>query len=387
MRLYQILEIKHTATEQEIKKAYKKLSIKWHPDKNRDNVENATKKFQEINEAYKILQNTKIRKIYDQFGEEAAQKSLENELNGNSGNGFSNSNPFNQFFNNFGFNMGGMGGGMGGMGMGGRNAPQKCTPITHELKVTLKELYTGKKYKFQIKAQKQCTVCDGFGNKTKQNNICNICNGSGKIIRQTRFAGMIQAIQTVCQMCNGTGKIKADESNICDKCNGKEYLMENRVLDFTLIPGMEWSNKIVIQGKGNQLRDKINGDIILVLVEKQDKKLYNNLEFIRKDNQLHLTLDINLYQALTNYNYEFTHFNEKKCTINISEVITPDYVKVIKGWGMPHVNQNYLKQGTKLEDIHKNLIYDDLYIHFRIKFPNNVNDIDSSKLSEIKCLQ
>ena len=162
---YDTLEISKTASKEEIQKAYKKMALKWHPDRNPTNKEKAEEMFKKIGEAHEVLMDDNKRSIYDKFGEEG----LKNGAGGNpfEGSGF---NPFDLFSNMF-------AGGMPNMNMGGNRNEEK--PIIHEIKCTLKDTYVGAKRTEHIERLIFCNGCDATGFKDKQKHTCSTCNGKG----------------------------------------------------------------------------------------------------------------------------------------------------------------------------------------------------------------
>ena len=195
LKLYNRLGINQNATESDIKKAYRKLAIKYHPDKNKDNQEEASEKFKEISEAYQILSDPEKRKMYNQFG-----------MDGVNGSGMQ-FDPNDLFENLFG-GMGGMGGfpfgDMFGNASRGRSREQVAEPIMIKKKVSLEDIYLGKEIEVEYSQTSHCNDCNGSGSKTGRSSKCSVCNGTGiRNIVQQIGPGMMQQFQKQCDNCNG----------------------------------------------------------------------------------------------------------------------------------------------------------------------------------------
>eukprot|EP01114_Cavostelium_apophysatum_P012483 TRINITY_DN27_c1_g1_i2.p1 TRINITY_DN27_c1_g1~~TRINITY_DN27_c1_g1_i2.p1 ORF type:complete len:261 (+),score=53.63 TRINITY_DN27_c1_g1_i2:129-911(+) len=229
--LYERLEIPPTATVDEIKKAYKKLAIKHHPDKNQNNPE-AAEKFKEIGEAYEILSDEKKRQTYDKYGKEALKEG-----------GFHAHNAediFSQFFG---------GGGFGSFfGGGGRQGPKKGENIAHELQVTLEDLYKGKTSKLAVQRNIICSKCSGSGAKPGvEVGKCKSCEGRGVKIIIKQMGPMIQQMQSVCNDCGGKGET-VKEADKCTECKGKKVIKDKKN-----------SSGVHRQGHGPRSKDRFFG--------------------------------------------------------------------------------------------------------------------------------
>ncbi|KAL7267212.1 Type I HSP40 co-chaperone [Rhizina undulata] len=342
-RLYKVLEIDPNATEAEIKKAYRKLAMKYHPDKNAHNPE-AAEKFKEIGHAYEILSDTQKRTVYDQYGEEG--------LSGDAGmgGGMSAEDLFSQFF-------GGMGGGMGGMFGGGMQpqGPKKSRDIIHVHKVSLEDLYKGKVSKLALQKSVLCPKCEGRGGKEGAVKKCAGCNGAGMKTMMRQMGPMIQRFQTVCPDCNGEGEI-IKEKDRCKNCNGKKTITERKVLHVHVDKGMQDGQKITFNGEGDQGPDIIPGDVIFVIEQKPHPR------FQRKGDDLYYHAEIDLLTALAGGSIAVEHLDERWLTVQIKpgEVISPGMVKVVHGQGMPSFRHHD---------------YGNLYIQFDVRFPpDHFND-------------
>jgi DnaJ family protein A protein 1 len=209
-KYYDILGVSPTASEAELKKAYRKMALKYHPDKNPD----AGDKFKEISQAYEVLSDSKKRAIYDEGGEQAIKEGL-----GRGGGGFSSPmDIFNMFF-----------GGGAGPGMGGSQRSNKSKPIVHKLGVTLEELYNGKTRKLAVSRDLKCDDCGGKGGSNVLK--CDACRGTGvRVVMKQLGPGMIQQIQSPCSDCGAQGE-KIDPAKRCKTCSGKKTVRDKKILE------------------------------------------------------------------------------------------------------------------------------------------------------------
>ncbi|KAF8424627.1 hypothetical protein EV426DRAFT_532948 [Tirmania nivea] len=341
--LYHVLEVTPDASDAEIKKAYRKLAMKWHPDKNAHNPE-AADKFKEIGHAYEVLSDPQKRQVYDQYGEEG----LSGE--GGMGGGMSAEDLFSQFF-------GGMGGSMFGGGGMGQQGPKKSRDIVHVHKVSLEDIYKGKVSKLALQKNVICPKCDGRGGKEGAVKKCTGCNGARVKTMMRQMGPMIQRFQTVCPDCNGEGE-QVSNKDRCKHCSGKKVITERKVLHVHVDKGVKDGAKVVFQGEGDQGPDIIPGDVIFVIETKPHPR------FQRKDDDLFYHAEIDLLTALAGGHIAIEHLDGRWLSITIipGEVISPSQVKAVVGQGMPSYRHHD---------------YGNLYIQFDIKFPPNYfNDIE-----------
>lgn len=340
-KLYDILEVSPSDGEAEIKKAYRKLALKYHPDKN----PNAGDKFKEIAHAFDILSDSHKREIYDQYGEEG--------LSGEGmGNGVSPEDLFSQLFggNIFG----------GGGGRSRPSGPRRGKDIAHSLKVSLEELYKGKTSKLALQKQVLCSKCDGKGGKEGAVKSCSSCNGRGIKIQMRQIGPMVQQLQQTCHDCNGEGEIIKDKDR-CKGCNGKKVLQERKILEVHIDKGMQDGQKITFSGEGDQAPGIVPGDIVIVVEEKEHPK------FKRKGDDLFYEAKIDLLTALAGGQFAITHLDDRMLIVSIlpGEVIKPGCIKVISAEGMPAYKRPFDKGN--------------LYVKFEIEFPQ-ANWVDQSRL-------
>jgi len=350
VHLYDVLEIQPNASEVEIKKAYRKLAMKYHPDKNAHSPE-AADKFKEIGHAYEILSDTQKRQIYDQYGEEG--------LNGDAGmgGGMSAEDLFSQFFGG-----GGMGGMFGGGGMQ-TQGPKRSRDIVHVHKVSLEDLYKGKVSKLALQKSVLCSKCEGRGGKEGAVRKCGGCNGAGMKTMLRQMGPMIQRFQTVCPDCGGEGE-NIREKDRCKQCHGKKTITERKVLHVPVDKGMQDGQKITFNGEGDQGPDIIPGDVVFVIEQKKHDR------FERKGDDLYYKAEIDLLTALAGGSLVIEHLDDRYLQVSIlpGEVISPGTVKQIPGQGMPSYRHHDLGN---------------LYIQFDVKFPeDNFNTPEKLALLE-----
>ncbi|PRP84835.1 DnaJ subfamily A member 2 [Planoprotostelium fungivorum] len=334
-KLYEILGVPTTATPQEITKAYRKLAMKYHPDKNPDTAD----KFKEISFAYEILNDEEKRQTYDQYGEEGLR---------DGGGGMDQDDLFSHIFGG-GFPFGGARGGRGGPRPGQK---RKGKDRGFAFGVTLEDVYKGKQTKFSHTKQALCGGCNGKGtNKVGGSMKCTHCEGSGvqTSLRHLGF-GMVQQLQEKCRSCDGEGEVIRPKDR-CKTCAGNKIKEETKMLDVYIDPGMRDGQRITFSGEGDQHPDIVPGDIILVL------QVEAHPTFSREGNDLIMTKKIGLIEALTGVHFTVEHLDKRILLVNSQpgEIIRPGDVKSIEGEGMP-TNGNIFEKGR-------------LLIKFDIEFP------------------
>ncbi len=264
---YEVLGVSKGATEQEVKKAYRKVAIQFHPDKNPDNKE-AEEKFKEAAEAYEVLSDANKKARYDQFGHAGM---------GGSGAGFGGGGGMNMddIFSQFGDIFGGGGGGGFSSffgGGGGRRGVRKGTNLRIKLALTLKEIAEGVEKKIKVKRQTGCNDCGGNGAKNGTDvSQCGTCGGAGQVKRavNTPLGQMVSS--STCPTCNGQGEQIRSKCTSCDG-TGVEHMEET--IDVNIPAGVEDGMQLSMSGKGNAaLRGGAAGDLIILIEEKEDNDL------------------------------------------------------------------------------------------------------------------
>jgi molecular chaperone DnaJ len=278
---YEILGVSRSATKDEIKKAYRKLALKYHPDKNPDNKE-AEEHFKEVNEAYEVLSNDDKRRRYDQFGHAGVGSSAASEGGGQYGGGFSDfSDIFSAFNDMFGGGKARAGGGtpfgfeevfggsagFGGAGRRGRSSGGiPGTDLKIRLKLSLEEIAKGVEKTLKIKKQTACRECGGSGSKTGKAETCQTCHGSGEVRQasKTMFGQFVNI--TACPTCGGEGRVVKDR---CPSCYGEGIRQGEVTVKITVPAGVQDGNYLTLRGQGNAgPRGGSNGDLIVVIEEK-----------------------------------------------------------------------------------------------------------------------
>ncbi|KAJ2225786.1 Type I HSP40 co-chaperone [Coemansia sp. RSA 485] len=351
-KFYDILGVTPDANDSELKKAYRKMALKYHPDKN----PNAGEQFKEISHAYEILSDSQKRAVYDQYGEKG--------LNGAAGGGMDGMDPNDLFAQFFGGGMGGMFGGGGGARRG-PTGPRRGRDMAHALKVSLEDLYKGKTSKLQVTKSVICAGCDGKGGKEGAVKKCGKCNGRGVEVVIRQMGPMVQQIQQQCRQCNGNGE-EIDPRFKCGKCDGQKTISERKQLEVHIDRGMKDGQKIVFQGEADQYPGIIPGDIIIVIEEKEHAR------FKRKDDDLYYEAEIDLLTALAGGNIHIKHLDNRVLDVAIlpGEVIKPGETKVIEGQGMPS---------------HRHHTMGNMFVKFNVRFPesNWASEEDIKKLEQI----
>eukprot|EP01012_Entosiphon_sulcatum_P026836 TRINITY_DN3232_c0_g1_i1.p1 TRINITY_DN3232_c0_g1~~TRINITY_DN3232_c0_g1_i1.p1 ORF type:complete len:423 (-),score=85.60 TRINITY_DN3232_c0_g1_i1:49-1293(-) len=341
-KFYDILGLQPDASEQEIKKAYRTLAVKLHPDRNPDPA--AAEQFKEVGKAYEVLVDEEKRKLYDRYGEEG--------LEGGGGSGMSAQDIFAQFFGGGGSPFGGMFGGGGG----GNRGERRGKDVGHALQVTLEDLYNGKEKKLSLNKQIICAQCGGSGSKKKgKAATCTDCRGQGiKIMIRQLGPGMVQQMQTVCPTCKGDGTA-VDPKDRCTNCSGNRVVTEKKILDVHIERGMKHGQKITFSQEGDQHPDiKIPGDVIIVLQEKKHDK------FDRQGQDLLIRKTISLREALTGFAFPIKHLDGRVLLVKSQpgEIIKPGEVKAIPNEGMPEY-KNPFNKGQ-------------LLVQFDVEFPESL---------------
>ena len=357
-KLYDVLEVNPQCNDNELKKAYRAKSMKWHPDKNQTNKDEATAKFQEISEAYSILSDKEKRKLYDTIG-------LDILKNGSDGPPVDPSKIFEQFFGN----MGGFGsfGGFGGFPFGNRRQPQeKIDHCEIDKYVTLEEIYNSKTVRVEYKQKNYCKTCDGIGTKNKKSSKCTSCNGQGKVMEMRQLGpGMIQQVVVECKDCRGTGQL-LDKNNICLDCNGDKFHFKQKNISIPLKRELSDGNQIKLNNKGHNLKSGKTSLIITI-------KLNPHNLFKKIENDLHMELEIPLYQDLFDFSKVITHLDNRKLLVTNDNVLDKEGILLVRNEGL------YSPNGEKGH----------LFIHFKTKFPKlsklEDNEIDVLKKLLIKC--
>ncbi|PHH85583.1 hypothetical protein CDD83_213 [Cordyceps sp. RAO-2017] len=337
--LYELLSIEKDASPEQIKKAYRKAALKYHPDKAPEEQRQESEiKFKEITKAYEILSNEEKRRLFDTHGMAA--------FDGSRGVPGGPEVDLNDILTQmFGFNV---------SGPGGPQRPRRGPDEEQEYKVTLEELYKGKTVKFAANKQVVCGQCKGSGGKEKAKPAtCERCKGNGmaEAIRQIG-PGMMRRETVICDHCQGSGKLYKEKDR-CKKCKGKRTVQEKKVLEIYIPRGSMQGERIVLEGEADQYPDQIPGDIVFTLVEEHHDT------FSRLGSDLSAELKIALAEALTGFSrVVLTHLDGRGISIARprGKTLRPGDCLKVEGEGMP------LKRGE---------VKGDLYLLVNIEFPQD----------------
>lgn len=349
---YEVLGVSKNADAAEIKKAYRKLALQYHPDKNPGNNE-AEEKFKEAAEAYDVLGNDEKRRKYDQFGHAG--------LGGGAG-GFGGGMSMDDIFSHFGDIFGNFGG-FGGFSGGGRSARRvnRGTNLRVKVKLTLEEVATGVEKKIKVKKYVADTHCHGTGARDGSSySTCSTCRGSGQITRvQNTILGAMQTTST-CPTCEGEGKIINEK---CSHCNGEGVQLAEEVITLNIPAGVADGMQLSMGGKGNAARrGGINGDLIILIEETEHEEL------VRDGNDLLYNTFVGFPSAVLGDSVEVPTL-EGRVKVKIDPGTQPGKILRLRGKGLPDIN-GYGKG--------------DLLVKVNIWIPKNLSKEDRKVVEELK---
>lgn len=316
---YEILGVSKDADTNEIKKAYRKMALKYHPDKNPDDKD-AEDKFKEAAEAYEVLNNQEKRQKYDQFGHAG--------LGGATGHGFGGSMSMDDIFSQFGDIFGGFG--FGTSSRQQRRRTTKGSNLRVKVKLTLEEIAKGTEKKIKVRKYISCKVCHGTGAAGGSSySTCSTCHGSGQVTRITNtFLGQMQTSST-CPNCGGEGKII---TNRCEACSGHGIVKGEDIIAMKIPAGVAEGMQLTVTGKGNAAaRGGIPGDLIVLIEEATHPKLF------RDNNNLIFDQYLSFPEAALGTTIDIPTI-EGKARIKISPGTQPGKVLRLKGKGLPSIN-------------------------------------------------
>ncbi|KAG8449958.1 hypothetical protein GDO86_016588 [Hymenochirus boettgeri] len=326
---YDLLGVRSSASCEEIKRAFRRLALKYHPDKN----PNAGEKFKQISKAYEVLSDLSKRKLYDHGGEGA--------LRGNSTGGRrvfnSPVNLFNIFF--------------GGGSNNHRPADKRGKSVTYHLPVSFEDLYNGARRKLSLQKNVICVKCRGSGARPGSVTLCQKCHGSGMEVHVLGpIPGIIGEIRTNCSQCNGRGEYIQSQDH-CPACEGRTMTREQKILSVHIDKGMKNGQKLIFHEEGDQAPGLHPGDVIIILAQKPHPV------FQRRGHDLIMGMEVDIADALCGCKQTVKTLDGRTLLITsrTGEVIKPGDVKCIKGEGMP-VYRDPHKKGN-------------LFIQFQVKFP------------------
>lgn len=365
---YEVLGVDKGATEAEIKKAYRKMAIKYHPDKNPGDKE-AESKFKEAAEAYEVLSNPDKRARYDQFGHAGVGGAAgDGGFGGFGGQGMSMDDIFSMFGDVFGGRSSGGFGGFGGFGGGGsRTQPRRFrgADLRIRVKLTLKEIKDGAEKKLKIKKYVSCESCHGSGAEGNSGSeTCSTCHGTGSILTtQQTILGTMQT-QAVCPKCQGQGKIIKDK---CKKCSGDGVVMGEEVVTVKIPAGVQDGMQLSMSGYGNAGKQNgVPGDLIIVISEIPDKEL------IRDGNNLVYNLLLDFPTAVLGGNVEVPTL-DGVAKVKIAPGTQPGKILRLKGKGLPSLD-NYGYGNT----------VGDILVNINIYIPESLSQDEKDQIQKLQ---
>lgn len=358
---YEVLGIDKNASEDEIKKAYRKLAIKYHPDRNPDSKE-AEEKFKEAAEAYDVLHDPQKRQQYDQFGFNAPGAGGFGGF-GESG-GFSMDDIFSMFGDVFGGH-GGFGGFSGFGGEGSRQRPQyRGSDLRLKVKLSLQEIATGVTKKFKVKKDVTCTHCHGSGAENgSKSEACPTCHGSGVVVKTVRtMLGMMQT-QTECPTCHGEGSVIKDK---CHQCHGTGVVKGEEIVEIKIPAGVAEGMVVNVPGKGNAgQRNGISGNIQVYIEEEE------NDTFIRDGQDIVYNLLLDFPTAALGGDVEIPTLEGTRVRIKIDAGTQPGKTLRLRGKGLPAVQGYGSGKG-------------DLVVHISVFVPKTLNREEKNMLESLR---
>ncbi len=323
---YEVLGVSKDASEDEIKKAYRKLAIKYHPDRNPGDKE-AEEKFKEAAEAYEVLHDAQKRQQYDQFGFDGPQ---------GFGSGFgSGGMNMDDIFSAFGDIFGGRGGfsGFSGFGGGSRGSQQRVyrgSDLRLKVKLSLQDVASGVTKKFKVRKDVVCSHCNGAGAEAGSSaETCPTCHGSGVVNRTVRSMFGIMNTQSECPTCHGEGKVI---KNKCKFCGGDGVVKGDEVVEINIPAGVEEGMVINVSGKGNAgPRNGVPGDIQVIVTEEK------NDTFVRDHQDVIYNLLLDFPTAVLGGDVEIPTIDGGKVRMKVEPGTQPGKSVRLRGKGLPAV--------------------------------------------------
>lgn len=298
---YALVGVRRGASAKELKKAYRKKSLQFHPDKNPD--PDASRTFAEINVAYETLSDPKLRGVYDRRGEEGVKQHQKNEAQGGAGGGFG-------FF-------------------GRRRAPaERTTPdVVMDLPVSLRDVYLGRVVEVEVRGQRLCQACGGTGGAT----ACARCGGTGRVTERREVGrGFVQQVQRACPSCGGKGRVFAGHA--CPACSGRGTATAGHTVEAYVERGVADGERIVFEGQANEQPGAITGDLVLVV------RVVPHAVFERAGNDLRAEMRVSLRESLLGIDRTLEHLDGHAVRVARAGVTAHGHTLRVRGEGMPHHN-------------------------------------------------
>jgi molecular chaperone DnaJ len=340
---YEILGVQKNASDDEIKKSYRKLAMKYHPDRNKDNKE-SERKFKEVSAAYEVLKDSEKRSAYDQYGHDAFRQGGGGQGFGDFGGGFSD--IFEEFF----------GGGFGGQSR--QRGPQRGNDLRYNMSISLQEAYSGKKSQIRIPSYEGCDLCSATGSADKTGpSTCLTCGGQGKVRSTQGFF----SIERPCPTCSGEG---SSIKNPCLKCSGTGQVKKQKTISVTIPAGVDTGTRIRISGEGEPGQKGAGNGDLYIFVEVQKDRLFE-----REEENIFCQIPISITTAILGGDVEVPTIEGKKARLNIPAGTQSETQFRLKGKGMSILRQT--RRG-------------DMYVETNVEIPVNLNSKQKAILQEFE---
>ncbi|MBO7537572.1 MAG: molecular chaperone DnaJ [Alphaproteobacteria bacterium] len=362
MDYYQTLGLSKNASESEIKKAYRKLAMKYHPDRNKGDKK-AEEKFKEVNEAYETLKDPQKKAAYDRYGHDAYKNAANGGgfnpgagggFGGFSGSGFGfdfsgDASGFSDIFEDF------FGGAMGGGARAGR-AEMRGNDLRYDATITLEEAFRGKDIELNMRTNVKCEECKGTGSEGGvKPKTCPSCRGTGRM----RFAQGFFSVERTCSACNGTGHII---ENSCKKCRGAGRVSKTRNIKVSIPAGIENGARIRLSGEGEAgIRGGRAGDLYIFVTVKPHKL------FTREGSSIHCEVPVSIITAALGGEVEVPTIDGKKAVVKVPAGTQSGQILKLRGKGMTVVRSS---------------LRGDMFVHVNVETPVNLTDHQKELLRE-----
>ncbi len=327
---YKILGVSRNASQEEIKQAYRKLALKWHPDRNPNNRKEAEEKFKEISEAYEVLSDPQKRKIYDAYGYDAARQSFGSQ--GFQWSNFTHFEDLQDIFGDFGLDDLLRSFGFGDIftfssaGRSGRYKRKRGRDQEVEITISLEEAFRGVEKTITVSRYETCKDCNGTGAAPGSSPVvCPVCKGRGVVSRSAGFFTM----QSSCSRCNGTGQVI---NKPCPSCSGSGYALVNRRIKVKIPAGIEDGTHLRLAGEGEQVVGGKSGDLYVLV------RIAPHPVFERRGKDIYVKQKISMYQAALGTEIEVPTLSGK-AKVKVPPGTQPGTKLRLKGKGMPDIRR------------------------------------------------